>query len=71
MLYLLSLAAGFVTGFAFLVPRLLLSAVGGHALVFFALGTGAIFLAQMLVGFAYDLAVSGAFVSLWRSCKIP
>jgi hypothetical protein len=71
VLYLLSLAAGFVTGLAFLVPRLALSAIGGHSLVFFGLATTAIVLAQMLVGFAYDLAVSGAFVSLWPSCKMP
>jgi hypothetical protein len=71
LLYLLSLAAGFVSGFAFLVPRLALSLVGGSSLVLFAFGTGVIVLAQMLVSVAYDLSVSGAFVSLWPSCKIP
>jgi hypothetical protein len=65
LLYLLTLAAGFVFGLAFLVPRLALSLVGGHSFVLFALGTGVIVLAQLLVGFAYDLSVSGAFVSLW------
>jgi hypothetical protein len=65
LLYLLTLAAGFVSGLAFLVPRLALSLVGGHSFVLFALGTGVIVLAQLLVGFAYDLSVSGAFVSLW------
>lgn len=65
LLYLLTLAAGFVSGFAFLVPRLALSLVGGHSFVLFALGTGVIVLAQLLVSVAYDLSVSGAFVSLW------
>jgi hypothetical protein len=65
LLYLLTLAAGFVSGLAFLVPRLALSLVGGRSFVLFAFGTGGIVLAQMLVGFAYDLSVSGAFVSLW------
>ncbi|MEO8587596.1 MAG: hypothetical protein ABI584_15630 [Acidobacteriota bacterium] len=71
LLYLLTLAAGFVTGVAFLVPRLALSLAGGHSFVFFVLGTGAIFLAQMLVGLAYDLTVSGAFVSLWPAGRVP
>ncbi|HEX7616677.1 MAG TPA: hypothetical protein VF554_15545 [Thermoanaerobaculia bacterium] len=71
LLYLLTLAAGFVSGFAFLVPRIALSLVGGHSFVLFAVGTGAIVLAQILVGFAYDLAVSGAFVSLWAASPEP
>lgn len=71
LLYLLTLAAGFVSGFAFLVPRLALSLVGGHAVVLFALGTGVIVLAQMLVSVAYDLSVSGAFVSLWPAGRAP
>lgn len=71
LLYLLTLAAGFVSGFAFLVPRLALSLIGGHAFVFFAFGTGVIVLAQILVGFAYDLSVSGAFVSLWPAGRAP
>jgi hypothetical protein len=71
LLYLLTLAAGFVSGFAFLVPRLALSLVGGHAVVLFALGTGVIVLAQMLVSVAYDLSVSGAFVSLWPAGRVP
>lgn len=65
LLYLLSLAAGVVSGFAFLVPRLALSLASGRSFVLFAFGTGVVVLAQMLVGFAYDLSVSGAFVSLW------
>ena len=71
LLYLLTLAAGFVTGVAFLVPRFALSLAGGHSLVFFVLGTGVIVLAQMLVGLAYDLTVSGAFVSLWPAGRVP
>ncbi len=71
LLYLLTLAAGFVAGFAFLVPRLALSLVGGHLFVLFALGTGVIVLAQILVSFAYDLSVSGAFVSLWPAGRTP
>ncbi|HEX7529221.1 MAG TPA: hypothetical protein VF425_08930 [Thermoanaerobaculia bacterium] len=71
LLYLLTLAAGFVSGFAFLVPRLVLSLVGGHSFVLFGLGMGVIVLAQMLVGFAYDLSVSGAFVSLWPAGRTP
>jgi len=71
VLYLLSLAAGVVSGFAFFAPRLALSLVGDHSFVLFAVGTGAVVLAQMLVGFAYELSVSGGFVSLWPSYKIP
>lgn len=71
LLYLLTLAAGFVSGFAFLVPRLALSLVAGHSFVLFALGTGVIVLAQMLVSVAYDLSVSGAFVSLWPAGPVP
>ncbi|MDL2718212.1 MAG: hypothetical protein PT977_10680 [Acidobacteriota bacterium] len=71
LLYLLTLAAGFVTGVAFLVPRFALSLAGGHSLIFFVLGTGVIVLAQMLVGLAYDLTVSGAFVSLWPAGRVP
>jgi hypothetical protein len=69
LLYLLSLAAGFVSGFAFLVPRLILSLFAGHFMVLFVAGTGLILIAQMLVSFAYDLAVSGAFVSLWPAAN--
>jgi hypothetical protein len=71
LLYLLTLAAGFVSGVAFLVPRLALSLIGGHSFVLFAFGTGVIVLAQMLVGFAYELSVSGAFVSLWPAGRAP
>lgn len=67
LLYLLTLAAGFVSGFAFVVPRLALTFFGGHSLVLFAVGTGVIVLAQILVSLAYDLSVSGAFVSLWAT----
>lgn len=65
VLYLLTLAAGLVTGFAFAIPRLALTLVGGRSFAVFALGSAVIILAQALVGFAYDLTVSGAFVSLW------
>jgi hypothetical protein len=65
VLYLLSLAAGFVTGFAFLVPRFAVSFFAGRSLVLFFAGTGFLIAAQMLVSFAYDLVVTGAFVSLW------
>lgn len=71
LLYLLTLAAGFVTGFAFLVPRLALTLIGGRSFVLVALGTGVLFVAQMLVGFAYDLSVGGAFVSLWPAAGTP
>ncbi len=64
-LYLLTLAAGFVTGFAFLVPRAALSIVGMRSLAVFAFGTAVILLAQILVALAFDLAVSGSFVALW------
>lgn len=69
LLYLLSLAAGFVSGFAFLIPRLTLSLLAGHSVVPFVAGMGLILLAQMLVSFAYDLTVSGAFVSLWPAAS--
>jgi len=65
LLYLLSLAAGFVAGFAFVVPRFALSLVAGHALVLFLTGTGVLVLAQTFVSLSYDLAVTGAFVALW------
>ena len=65
LLYLLTLAAGFVAGFAFLVPRLALSFFAGRSLVLFIAGTALLLAAQMLVSFAYDLVVTGAFVSLW------
>ncbi|HSB63233.1 MAG TPA: hypothetical protein VLJ18_03660 [Thermoanaerobaculia bacterium] len=65
LLYLLTLAAGFVSGFAFLVPRFALSYFAGRSLVLFIAGTGLLMVAQMLVSFGYDLAVTGAFVSLW------
>jgi len=65
LLYLLTLAAGFVSGFAFLVPRFALSFFAGRSLVLFFAGTGLLIAAQMLVSFAYDLVVTGAFVSLW------
>lgn len=71
LLYLLTLAAGFVSGFAFLVPRLALSLVAGRSFVLFALGTAVIVLAQVLVSVAYDLSVSGAFVSLWPAASAP
>ncbi|HEX5856448.1 MAG TPA: hypothetical protein VFZ57_12580, partial [Thermoanaerobaculia bacterium] len=65
LLYLLSLAAGFVAGFAFLVPRFALSLVAGRSLVLFLTGTGVLVLAQMFLSLSYDLAVTGAFVALW------
>jgi hypothetical protein len=65
LLYLLTLAAGFVSAFAFLVPRFALSFFAGRSFVLFIAGTGLLVTAQMLVSFAYDLAVTGAFVSLW------
>ena len=65
LLYLLTLAAGFVSGFAFLVPRLALSFFAGRSLVVLVAGTGLLLTAQILVSFAYDLAVTGSFVSLW------
>jgi hypothetical protein len=69
LLYLLSLAAGFVSGFAFLVPRLTLSLLPGHSVVLFFAGTGLLVLAQTLVSLAYDLTVTGAFVSLWPAAS--
>jgi len=74
LLYLLSLAAGFVAGFAFLVPRFALSLVAGRSLVLFLTGTGVLVLAQMLVSLSYDLVVTGAFVALWparREGSVP
>jgi hypothetical protein len=65
LLYLLSIAFAFVSGFAFVVPRFALSLVAGRSFVLFFTGTGLLMAAQMLVGFAYDLVVTGAFVSLW------
>jgi hypothetical protein len=65
VLYLLTLAAGFVSGFAFLVPRFALSFFAERSLVVFLAGTGLLVAAQMLVSFAYDLVVTGSFVSLW------
>ncbi len=70
LLYLLTLAAGFVTGFAFVIPRFALSIVAGRSLLVFAFGTGILLFAQILVGLAYDLAVSGAFVSLWPADSV-
>jgi len=67
LLYLLSLAAGVVAGFAFLVPRMFVSFFAGRSLVLFLAGTGLLVAAQMLVSLAYDLVVTGAFVSLWPS----
>ena len=69
LLYLLSLAAGFVAGFAFLVPRFALSLVAGRSLVLFLAGTGILVLAQMLVSLSYDLAVTGSFVALWPATE--
>jgi hypothetical protein len=74
LLYLLSLGAGFVAGFAFLVPRFVLSLVAGRSLVLFLTGTGVLVLAQMFVSLSYDLAVTGAFVALWpagRGGSVP
>jgi hypothetical protein len=65
LLYLLTLAAGFVSGFAFLVPRFALSFFAGRSLVLFIAGTALLVTVQTLVSLAYDLAVTGAFVSLW------
>lgn len=65
LLYLLTLAAAFVSGFAFLVPRLALSFFVGRSLALLVAGMGLLMAAQMLVSFAYDLVVAGAFVSLW------
>ena len=65
LLYLLTLAAGFVSGFAFLVPRFALSFFARRSLVLVFAGTGLLIAAQMLVSFAYDLVVTGSFVSLW------
>jgi hypothetical protein len=67
LLYLLSLGAGFVAGFAFLVPRFALSLVAGRSLALFLTGTGVLVLAQMFVSLSYDLAVTGAFVALWQA----
>jgi hypothetical protein len=69
LLYLLTLAAGFVSGFAFLIPRLTLSLLSGRSVVLFFAGTAVLVLAQMLVSFAYDLTVSAAFVSLWPAAR--
>jgi hypothetical protein len=69
LLYLLSLAAGFVSGFAFLIPRLTLSLLDGRSMVLFFTGTGLLVLAQTLVSLAYDLTVTGAFVSLWPAAS--
>ena len=71
VLYLLSLAAGFVSGFAFVIPRLAFSFFGGHSFVLFAVGMGVVVVAQILVGFAYDLSVSASFVSLWPASAMP
>ncbi len=65
LLYLLTLAAGFVSGFAFLVPRIAVSFFAGHSLVLFVVGTGLLLTAQLLVSLSYDLVVTGSFVSLW------
>ncbi len=65
LLYLLTLAAGFVTGFAFVVPRFAVSFFAGRSLALFVAGTVLVVMAQMLVSVAYDLVVTGAFVSLW------
>jgi hypothetical protein len=65
LLYLLSIAFAFVSGFAFVVPRFALSFVAARSFVLFFAGTGLLMAAQMLVSFAYDLVVTGAFVSLW------
>ena len=65
VLYLLTLAVGFVSGFAFLVPRFALSFFAGRSLVLFVAGTGLLVATQLLVSLAYDLVVTGSFVSLW------
>jgi len=65
VLYLLSLAAGVVAGSAFLVPRFFVSFLARRSLVLFISGTGLLVAAQMLVSLAYDLVVTGSFVSLW------
>ena len=69
LLYLLSLAAGVVTGFAFVVPRFLLAFLAGRSLVLFLSGTGLLVAAQLLVSLAYELVVAGAFVSLWPAAS--
>jgi hypothetical protein len=69
VLYLLSLAAGFVSGLAFIVPRFVLSFFAGRSLALFLAGTGVLVAAQLLVSLAYDLVVTGSFVSLWPAAS--
>lgn len=67
-LYLLTVGGAMAVGLAFVFPRIVLTFAAGWtnagvwAPVFVS---GAFILLQMAAGFAYDLAVTGAFVALW------
>jgi hypothetical protein len=67
-LYLLTVGGAMAVGVAFVFPRMILTLAAGTANVgvwvpMFV--TAAFILLQMGAGFAYDLAVTGAFVALW------
>jgi hypothetical protein len=67
-LYLLTVGGAMAVGLAFVFPRIVLTFAAGWtrsgvwAPMFV---TGAFILLQLAAGFAYDLAVTGAFVALW------
>jgi hypothetical protein len=67
-LYLLTIGGAMAVGLAFVFPRIILTFAAGwtNAGVFAPMFvTAAFILLQMGAGFAYDLAVTGAFVALW------
>jgi hypothetical protein len=67
-LYLLTVGGAMAVGLAFVFPRIVLTFAAGwtNAGVWApVLVSGAFILLQMGAGFAYDLAVTGAFVALW------
>jgi hypothetical protein len=67
-LYLLTVGGAMAVGLAFVFPRMVLTFAAGwaHAGVWApVLVSGAFILLQMGAGFAFDLAVTGAFVALW------
>ncbi|MEO8055193.1 MAG: hypothetical protein ABI768_08560 [Acidobacteriota bacterium] len=67
-LYLLTVGGAMAVGLAFVFPRMVLTLAAGwtNAGVWApVLVSGAFILLQLAAGFAYDLAVTGAFVALW------
>ena len=73
-LYLLGAVGAMAVGIGFVVPRVVLPFVAGwsRAGQWVVMGvSGAFLFLQVVVGLAYELALTGSFVALWPSADAP